>query len=392
MPSLRRALRASTVALVAAVFAVLPTRAWAFPWMVHHGYTNCAQCHVDPSGAGLLTDYGRAQGEVLLRSQYKGMPADPDHLGKFLWGAVNLPNVLKLQADVRSLGIPDPQNPEWILMQADLRGGIVAGNFLSSASIGVVNDGAFDARITSFGKTGDWGLVSREYWVGYQFFRGFTLKGGRMYLPFGLRTEHHILYTRDATNTNTNADGQVGLAANYTTKKLRLELMGIAGNFQVSPDDFRKRGYSFSGSYAISKTFEVGVSSLFTTSLLDEETLAPRTFMSEGVTLRTAPVEPLAILFEGDVLLDNQDGTTLTGLASNLTLDYEAVQGLHIQGIGEYADTDFASQGRSYNGELGVQWFFLPHVDFRVDGGYGMVLYNATEPGLYGLLQGHVYL
>ena len=51
--------------LAALGLALAPGRAEAFPWMIHHGYTNCAQCHVDPSGGGVLTDYGRAQGEIL---------------------------------------------------------------------------------------------------------------------------------------------------------------------------------------------------------------------------------------------------------------------------------------------------------------------------------------
>ena len=57
-----------------------------------------------------------------------------------------------------------------------------------------------------------------------------------------------------------------------------------------------------------------------------------------------------------------------------------------------HADTDFATTGQAYNAELGVQWFFAPHADIRVDGGYGMVLYNSTDAGVYGLVQGHFYL
>ena len=57
-----------SLALLAMLFWLLPATATATPWMIQHGYTSCSQCHVDPSGAGPMTDYGRAQAEVLVRS------------------------------------------------------------------------------------------------------------------------------------------------------------------------------------------------------------------------------------------------------------------------------------------------------------------------------------
>ena len=43
----------------------------AYPWMIRHGYTGCTPCHTDPSGgAGALTEYGRAQSDLLLRMRY----------------------------------------------------------------------------------------------------------------------------------------------------------------------------------------------------------------------------------------------------------------------------------------------------------------------------------
>ena len=67
----------SLLVAAALVAAAIPGRAQAFPWMIHHGYTNCAQCHVDPSGGGALTAYGRPQGEILLRTHEKEMTEEP---------------------------------------------------------------------------------------------------------------------------------------------------------------------------------------------------------------------------------------------------------------------------------------------------------------------------
>ena len=59
--------------LPAVVFLGLLTlsgQADAYPWMMRHNYFGCGNCHADPSGGGLLTAYGRAQGDLLLRMRY----------------------------------------------------------------------------------------------------------------------------------------------------------------------------------------------------------------------------------------------------------------------------------------------------------------------------------
>ncbi|HEX3854150.1 MAG TPA: hypothetical protein VHW01_24470, partial [Polyangiaceae bacterium] len=47
-----------------------PSRAYAYAWMIKHAYSGCPVCHADPSGGELLTAYGRAQSDLLLRMRY----------------------------------------------------------------------------------------------------------------------------------------------------------------------------------------------------------------------------------------------------------------------------------------------------------------------------------
>ena len=384
--------RSALPLLTAAVALAMPGAAAAFPWMIHHGYTNCAQCHVDPSGAGILTDYGRAQGEILLRTHYGDEKGNPERLSSFLFGAVDLPKALELQPDVRALLIPEPGNMRFIVMQADMRAAIQKGKFTASGALGGVSEGAQEAWITS-NDTG-WNLVSREYWAAYQPTRSWQFRAGRMNLPFGIRTEDHILYVRSATHTTINDEQQTGLSAVYQTRKVRAEVMGIAGNFQVSPDDFRKRGYSGYVSYSQSKTLELGASSLLTMDQLDTETLASRTFLSEGLFVRSAPIPPLAILAEADFMVDKSDTDSKNGIVGTAIVDYEPKQGLHVQGIGKYCDSDLgASEAAAWSGGGGVQWFFAPRVDVRVDGGQGVLFCTqGASPAPFGLLQAHFYL
>lgn len=367
--------------------------ALAFPWMIHHGYTGCAQCHVDPSGAGVLTDYGRAQGEILLRTHYEAGASteNPGKVKDFLFGAVPLPEVVHLQADVRGLLIPDPNDLQAILMQSDLRGAVQTKTFAVSAAIGGASRGAEEAWITS---NDTWNLVSREYWAAVMPSKAFTIRAGRMSVPFGLRTEDHILDVRGATRTTINDQQQTGLSVFWNNRKWRGEVMGIAGNFQVRPDSFRDRGYSLYLAYAADTALELGVSSLFATAKTDLETYAPRRRMAEGVFGRWAPVEPLAVMLEADLLLDGSDAGAQTGLVTTGIVDWEPVQGLHLQGIGEQCDPSFSDTAASaITGTGAVQWFFAPHADVRLDGGYGTV---SCTPGVagspFGLLQAHFYL
>ncbi len=75
----------SWVGVVAAIFWSRP--ASAYPWMIRHEYQGCVPCHADPSGAGLITEYGRAMGENILRSRYGSKPPDePPKYARFAWG------------------------------------------------------------------------------------------------------------------------------------------------------------------------------------------------------------------------------------------------------------------------------------------------------------------
>ena len=115
-------------------------RAEAYTWMIRYGHANCVSCHVDPSGGGLLTAYGRDEGADVLRTRWSANQDDEaiSRRGKFLWGALNTPDWLLLGGAFRP-ALLITQVPEVIggtntssqpiLMQADLRAGIRAGGW-----------------------------------------------------------------------------------------------------------------------------------------------------------------------------------------------------------------------------------------------------------------------
>jgi len=388
----------SRVVGVAALFLLClgvllaPRTAHAYPWMIRHEYTGCGTCHVDPSGGGVLTEYGSDQGDIWLRTRYGASAADPDETpaAGFLWGAVKPPAWLLPSGSFRSLVLADKVGNagfagQLVLMQADLRAAIVTGGFRAYASAGVVNVDGSAASVSG-------GFVSREYWAGWSFADdAFLLRAGRINLPFGIRQIEHVFYVRRSTRTDLNDTQQHGLALSYSGALVRAEVMGIFGNYQVSPDAYRERGYSGYAEVTPTSRAAFGVSSLVTHAARDLFLRLPNTRQAHGLFARWSPVAPLVILGEADLV--HQSAISATGYATMLQADVEPTRGVHLIATGENMKEGGVSSGTSWSGWLGAGWFFAPHADARFDFQKESRALGATHLNNTALmLQLHVYL
>jgi hypothetical protein len=370
-----------------------PGRAHAYAWMIRHDYTGCASCHVDPSGGGLLTAYGRAQSDLLLRMRY-GRPNtdEPDSSSGFLFGLVAPPEWLNVGGSFRGLGLlvktgNGPLTSDFILMQADAAAEVRIGGFRANASLGVVSSDGSAAAVAG-------NLVSREHYVGYGFADDTMLiRAGRINLPFGIRSIEHTLFVRAATRTDLNDTQQHGVAFNYSGNLIRAEIMAILGNYQLHPDAFRERGYSGYAEIAPLNWAAFGVSSLITHAQSDIYKNAATTRQAHGVFARVAPVQSLVFLAEGDLVARATEGTKeQVGYAAMLQADFEPIQGLHAIATGELYDPG-ASSALSWNAWLGLDWFFLPHCDLRADAMHGIAAVGNNTVALTAYMaQLHVFL
>jgi hypothetical protein len=370
----------------------LSGRAHAYAWMIRHDYGNCATCHTDPSGAGLLTEYGRDQSDQLLRMRY-GSPASDtaDSSSGFLWGLVTEPHWLTLGGQLRPMLMELKVGSgsfvsDAILMQADVQGQVDIGHFRANLSLGAApTEGSGASLAGSF--------ISREHWLGYGMSDDrFLLRVGRINLPFGVRSIEHTLWVRRATRTDLNDTQQHGVALAFDGSGIRAEVMAIAGNYQIRPDAYRERGYSLTAEYAVAERLALGVSSLVTHAARDLVLKAPNTRQAHGVFARYAPGRLLALLGEGDLLVQHTPGSAnLVGLATMLQADVEPLQGLHFMLTGETYTP--GKQAQSYGGWLGAAWFFAPHADLRVDVMRRSEIFGPTRiPVTAGMAQAHVFL
>jgi hypothetical protein len=360
-------------AFVLALVAGSP-RASAYGWMIRHGYPACATCHEDPSGAGLLTPYGRAQG-VLLMSTRWGSGRDDEaaaRLGEFLFGAVHLPDALSLGGEARGAELVSSVASQgvasqFILMQTDLDAGLHVSRLHAEASLGYAKDGAYPATLAGSGSAR---LVSRTHWIGVDLGadHDILLRAGRIDVPFGLRIIEHTAWVRAATRTDINASQEHGLALAFTGSSWRGEAMAIAGNYQLHPDAARERGLSGTLEYDLSERVAFGASTLVTHAREDVSLQTALWRQAHGLFARASPAPWLVLMGEADFLLYSQPGYNAWGLAGFAQADIEPVQGLHLMGTFECQDRDVGVLGLSLGGWLGVAWFFAPHADVRLDG------------------------
>jgi hypothetical protein len=378
---------------VRAVLVLLPfvcvllttARADAYTWMIRHAYNGCGVCHADPSGGEVLTPYGRAQSDLLLRMRYDGKSADevePGKVANFLGFLETPPNVM-LGGSVRIASTLKDGEYRLFPMQGDVYGQFRFGDFFFGGSVGVskVPAGSPHARAAQVTTNqGDgWNMISRNHYVGMDFAeQKFTLRAGRLNLPFGIRIPEHTMWVREATRTDRESDQQDGLALAYNSDIAHAEGMAILGNYQIGPDEFRERGYSFFFELLAAERWAFGVSSLYTFAERDRVTLETNVARgAHGASTRVAIADPFALLAEMDLLTDS---TRDLGYVGFLQGDYEVVQGLHGLLTGEVQDLGYPKNGENLSLEkaagqgkpqfgawISAQWFFMPHLDIRVD-------------------------
>jgi hypothetical protein len=397
-------------------------RAQAYPWMIKHGYASCATCHSDPSGGELLTAYGRVLSQEVLSTKWTSAPADPDssdaaaggaaphaaeghELFQPFFGAVALPDSLLLGGSVRLATLFQKGSSVRVFpMQLDLYGDyrvfdrLHVGGSLGAAKVPVGSPYARASQITH--EQGDgYNLISRTHYLRYDFGDGsHSVSVGRLNLPFGVRISEHVMWVRAKTATDRESNQEHGAALNMNFENWRFELMAIAGNYQVNPDKFRKRGYSGYAELNAWQGGAVGISSLIThagADILNPSSLAD-TRQAHGAFVRAALGHELCLMSEADLLLHTQHKPGYVGFVQ---LDFEPVQGFHLLGTGETLDEgypkgiDESTEPRTpgigkpqLGGWLSAQWFFISHFDLRVD-----AIVRQNEP-LQVLGQIHVYL
>lgn len=381
VPAHLRPIRALCCLVAVLALWAWPKDAHAYAWMIKYGYGQCGSCHMDPSGGETLTHMGRVQSDELLSAmaERNGYPRER---AKFLFGMIDEPDSVRLGGSLRAMSILKfpkggaKSDFKAFPMQADIYGAGEFGWFLVGGSLGYakVPGGSPHARAAQVtaGQGDDPNLISRTHYIGFALGEGTQLRLGRLNLPFGIRIPEHVMFAREATRTDRESDQQHGLAFAYNRNRWRTELMAIAGNYQVNPDDFRERGYSGYAEYMLSPTVAVGVSSLWTKARRDRLSLTTTGYVrnAHGVMGRVGIAEKVAVLAEVDMLKSSQHKMGYTALVQ---ADYEPLQGLHAIGTMELLNEGKSTAAAAPAAKtrtgfwLSAAYFVMTHLDTRVD-------------------------
>lgn len=317
-------------------------------------------------------------------------------------GLFNMQDNFLLGGSFRFMNILSSGNLRSFPMQLDLYGQFKIGTLRFGGSLGYAKVAAGSpharaAQITTNQGSGP-NLISRTHYFGADFAGGkTTVRVGRLNLPFGVRIPEHTMWVREATRTDRESDQQHGVAIAYNEEALRAEGMLILGNYQVNPDKFRERGYSFFAEGLVTDQISLGLNSKITSVKQDPATGKQVFRQAHGVMGRVVGSEEFVLLFEGDALLESNRGLGYVGFAQ---ADYEIVQGLHGLGTLEVLDRGVPSstnadvqqtvtlgEGQPQLGLwVSAAWFFFTHFDLRVD-----LLYRQDTP-LSFMGQFHMYL
>lgn len=374
----RSCLRLCFSFLLGVTLFVAAGRAEAYPWMNRHGYTGCATCHADPSGAGLLTPYGRAQSELLLSTRYTHAEAEdePSRFSGQLFGIGPLPEELLVGGWLRSGYIWNSVDGHlvdhrYLLMRADLGAQVNVGKFRANGSLGIASSDSrpLSQQAALTNNAGAANLVSREHWVGLDLADDAVLvRAGRINLPFGLRNIEHTSWVRAETRTDFNQAQQHGAAIAYNSASFRTEGMLVLGNFQMRPDVYRERGIVGYAELALNDHTTAGISVLATRAAADVSNPKETFRQAHGAFARISFWTPLVFLVEADALITSASGSgTSVGYTGFLQADYEVLRGLHLALTGEGLRRPKAGSDIGAGGWATVSWFFLPHFDARVD-------------------------
>lgn len=340
---------------------------FAYPEMVRHGYVNCTSCHMSPTGGGMLNAYGRVQAEEILSTWSK------EGRGSFLHGL--LPG--ETGEEIFSFGGQFRVTQTWtqnasgrrgrfIWMQQDLEASAKFGPFQLVATAGLQDAGN--------------PFLSRRHYLIYR--PGpeskWSFRAGRFLPAFGIHVADHAIATK----------GLIGLGQGVESYNLEAAWIGeqydvfATANFG-RPGEDREKGYTVRAGRALGDRMKVGLSHYYGQD-------STRTRILAGGYGILGFSEHFFVLAE----LDFQSLTTTSatfGPAWYVRADYEFLKGLHFYLSNELSQTDPA-RPLSYALGAGLQFFPMPHFEFRLHYDKRQDFYTGYVPTDYGWLMAHYYL
>ncbi|HEY8278966.1 MAG TPA: hypothetical protein VIH99_05040 [Bdellovibrionota bacterium] len=362
--------------LFSALLLSFSAPAFAFPEMVRHHYVNCNACHVNPSGGGLLTEYGRGMsGEVLSTWHY-------ENESLFLHGALKpekLPSFLNVGGDVRAVQVHresrQVREGRYILMQTALEG---------AATVGPVS--AVASYFAPDRKNHVHGELGRFYLLG-NVTDAFQLKAGRFLPAFGIADPHHILSTRQSLGFGYGSNRDAA-EAHYSGEQWHGAL-GVSRSRLDSALRQKEESVSFQLEKFFSDSYRVGVSAWRG----ETEQMRRWLWSLHGILGFTEH----SYLLSETTWQNRQSKTPGSawemGIFHFSRVGYEFFQGFHLTALGDISETNISQpDSLTVMAGGGPIWYPRPHLEFELVFTQRKILRQSREWEDYAYLMLHYYL
>jgi hypothetical protein len=369
-------------ALLCLALSLAAASAHAYPqFQFSTDAVRCNQCHYAPAGGGLISGYGRDEAGDTISSGGNG---------GFLHGAWSPPSWLALGGDFRvaglvnNVGATEGAEITWFPMQADLYARGEVGPVSLYATVGLRGAvRADEPQLTSR-------FISREHFLMWRPRNvGPYVRGGRFFVPYGLRLAEHPVYVRRFLGFNT-LEETYNVSGGYVHDRWEVHASAFTPDF-IRPVGHRGSGGALSYERRLGRRAALGGQA--------RVAVGPDDTRAQGGLVGKLYLDGASLLLLGQVdlvrqVFDEVDAPRwqLAGIGSATWLFR---RGFMLTGMLERWDQDLAVRGvaRSAAG-LHLQWFPTAHVEVAL---YGRAQLIGTgkgdgDPSQLVLLQLHYYL
>lgn len=335
-----RGARAAAPLSLALVLAAAPP-ARAFPGSVRWGYANCATCHYNVAGGGILTPYGRQLSRELLSTW--GGEREPE----FAYGTPSLPRWLALGGDVEYLVAAKGHGDAVRLVQADLEAAVTWRRILAVATVGDGTDAS-----NAMGEA----LVSHRHYVQFTVNPYLSVRAGRFLPNYGVWNGDASIATRRGLGLDRESDN---LEANWITDRYNVSLTRILAG---GAGNAAERGVAASAGVFFAGKRKVWLSYMNRHGPgLERE--------ADGLSGVFGIGRKAYLLAQTDVQRLRRpvpETTASRELDTNLCFARETVKGLYVLLVDEATRHDLGSPGRlSHSYGFGLRWFPRPHFELQ---------------------------
>jgi len=348
---------------------------------VTHGYPNCMACHINPTGGGILTDYGRS-----LSSELMSTIKTKDFQRPFYGLAKNTERI-KFGGHARAIQTrfenDQIKRGSQFIMQNNVE---LAGYVSDFILVGTAGTREGPSRTPKKGE-----FISERHFLLYNIDNTTRLKVGKFRQNFGLNDPNHTRFTK----------ASLGFGSNSETYNLEAFKFFETGEILFStslgridqPRDTREKSFMFQGTHYLG-----GKSRLTGNILLGESDNQRRSII--GVN----GVFPLfskhnVIRFELDyqlseAIVTNQGrGEKTKGIFGNLLLGRKVFDGFFPYFIYEHRQTDLSASRNTLTSSpgLGFQFFPISHFEIQFEHQYRTLVAQSSNPEHRSFIALHLY-